>query len=47
MGRLRRFTIIVGVVAAPDTWQEPIAHYIVIGFWLLPVYYFVVLIDHV
>ena len=47
VGWLRRFTITAGVVAAPDTWQEPIAHYIVVCFWLLSVHYFVVLIYHV
>ena len=47
LGRLDRLTIIAGIVAAPDTRQEPIAHDIAISFRLLAVHYFVVLINYI
>ena len=47
LGRLDLLTIIAGIVAAPDTRQEPIAHDIAISFRLLAVHYFVVLINHI
>ena len=47
LGRLDLLTTVAGIVAAPDTRQEPIAHDIAISFRLLAVYYFVVLINYI